>query len=78
MTGLPIISIKSKQCQADLGVTTAKSARRKLKEFGCRLIKGEYVLKKEVEMIAASLAGSGATPGSATYLEGSSFEDFKH
>jgi len=47
MMELPMISIKSKQLQAALGVTKTRSVKDKLIRFGVTLIDGEYISIEE-------------------------------
>lgn len=51
MNQLPIISVKSKELQASLGVETVKSAKRKLTVFGAQLIDGEYVSVEQLSRL---------------------------
>ncbi|WP_420575260.1 hypothetical protein [Ekhidna sp.] len=70
---MPIISIKSKILQADLGVKTVRSAKRKLLDLGVK-IQGEFVLKDEVKEAFLRLSND-KKQKSVSYLKGSSFED---
>lgn len=74
---MPFISIKSAQCQASLGVTTPKSARRKLLRFGAQIIDGEYVSIKQLdELLESKLKKNPTFQSNVDWnTKGTAFED---
>lgn len=82
MATLPVISVKSKALQADLGVRSVRGARDKLiRDFGVTIIENEYVsvkeLEQKVELKLSDLLTTGSSSKSDSYLEGSSFQDME-
>lgn len=80
MSHLPMISYKSKLAQAELGVDTAKSAKRKLLKYGVRLIDGEYVSRQQLEQLThqkleTEKAAAPKQDTAADWLSGSPFEE---
>lgn len=73
---LPIWSTKSKQLQSALGVTSKRSAERKLIDLGCTIIDGQYISTTELQTILErKLRRAPAIDQSV--VETSSFKDFQ-
>lgn len=73
-----IISIRSKELQSRLGVTTTRSVRRKLQKFGAVIVDGEYVDENELAHLMATKrrqATDSAGSAPTDWVKGSSFEE---
>ncbi len=82
MSVLPVISIKSKVLQAELGVKTYKGAKEKLiRDFGVTIIDHEYISIRELESIVeakkAQALRVSASLREPDFLTGTSFENYK-
>lgn len=87
MATLPVISIKSKDLQRELGVKTYKGAKEKLiRDFGVTIIDHEYISVRELERIVDTKLRKVSSPGGEVsasrrtegdFLTGTSLENYK-